>query len=268
MTQTQTTQTAPDFRQLLESAVTDPGVVSRAYFAFHNYSFGNQLLAYAQCKERGIQPAPLATFPAWKAKGRFVRKGEKAIVLCMPITLKRKTTDESGEESEDAACFTRFVYKPHWFVLSQTDGADVEPEPLPEWDRARALSALDITEVPFEHMDGNCQGLAGARSIAVSPVAELPEKTRFHELAHVVLGHTSETELTDSEKTPRTIREVEAESVALLCLAALNLPGADHCRGYIQAWNTTGEPISERSAQRILKAADQILRAGREAAKE
>jgi hypothetical protein len=26
----------------------------------------------------------------------------------------------------------------------------------------------------------------------VSPLAELPHKTRFHELAHVVLGHTSE----------------------------------------------------------------------------
>jgi hypothetical protein len=39
--------------------------------------------------------------------------------------------------------------------------------------------------------DGNCQGYARQRTIAVSPLAELPEKTRFHELAHVVLGHTS-----------------------------------------------------------------------------
>jgi hypothetical protein len=97
-------------------------------------------------------------------------------------------------------------------------------------------------------------------------VAALPHKTRFHELAHVVLGHTSDAEagVTDSELTPRSLREVEAEAVALVCLEALGLPGAEHCRGYLQLWNERrgAEPIPERSAQRILKAADQILKAG------
>jgi hypothetical protein len=97
-------------------------------------------------------------------------------------------------------------------------------------------------------------------------VAELPHKTRFHELAHVVLGHTAEADagLTDSEVTPRSLREVEAEAVALVCLEALGLPGADHCRGYIQVWNDRrgAEPIPERSDQRIFKTADQILKAG------
>ena len=55
---------------------------------------------------------------------------------------------------------------------------------------------------------------------------------------------------------------MEAESVALLCLAALDLPGAEFSRGYIQAWWGNGNPIPEKSAQRILKVADQILKAG------
>jgi hypothetical protein len=40
---------------------------------------------------------------------------------------------------------------------------------------------------------------------------------------------TSEAEagLTDSDHTPRSLREVEAEAVALVCLEALSLPGAD-----------------------------------------
>jgi len=50
--------------------------------------------------------------------------------------------------------------------------------------------------------------------------------------------------------------------VALLCCAALDLPGVSQSRGYIQSWWGQGNPIPERSAQRILKAADQILRAG------
>ena len=35
---------------------------------------------------------------------------------------------------------------------------------------------------------------------------------------------------------PRNLRECEAESVALLCCAALDLPGVAECRGYIQLW--------------------------------
>jgi hypothetical protein len=270
-----TSATAPQFADLLSRALTEPGVVSRAYSSFHGYSLGNQILAFVQCAERGIPPGPIATFMGWKDKGRYVRKGEKAITLCQPVTVKRKPAGDQplpADGPEPAAdqqpeVFTRFIYRPHWFVLSQTDGQDVEPAPIPSWDQARALDTLGVVEEPYTATDGNCQGYARQRTIAVSPVAELPHKTRFHELAHVVLGHTSEAGagLTDSETTPRSLREVEAEAVALVCLEALELPGAEHCRGYLQHWNERrgAEPIPERSAQRIFKAADLILRAGR-----
>ena len=254
------------FADLLARAVTEAGIVSQAYSAFHGFSLGNQLLAFVQCAERDIEPGPIATFMGWKDKARYVRKGEKALTLCMPITVKRRDDAEETPET-----FTRFIFRPNWFVLAQTDGQPFEPLPLPTWDAARALTALDITEEPFTKTDGNCQGYAHHRTIAVSPVAELPHKTRFHEVAHVVLGHTAEAtgaaQTTDDATTPRSLREVEAEAVALVCLEALGLPGADHCRGYIQHWNARreAEPIPERSAQRILKAADQILRAGRDA---
>jgi hypothetical protein len=133
---------------------------------------------------------------------------------------------------------------------------------MPAWDKDRALSALQISEIPFDHLDGNCLGFARERSIAINPVNPMPHKTRFHELAHVLLGHTSEGSQADSELTPRSLKECEAESVALLCCAALDLPGVECCRGYIQGWWGQGNPIPERSAQRILKVADQILKAG------
>jgi hypothetical protein len=150
-------------------------------------------------------------------------------------------------------------------VLAQTDGAALASASMPAWDAARALTALDVAEVPFDVLDGNVLGFARARTIAVSPITPLPHKTRFHELAHVLLGHTAEGEQADGERTPRSLRECEAEAVALLCCAALELPGVEQCRGYIQAWWGAGHPIPERSAQRILKAADQILKAGSEA---
>jgi antirestriction protein ArdC len=250
------------FAHLLESAINEPGLISSAYSAFHNYSLGNQLLALAQCTTRGIAPGPIATFQRWKELGRYVRKGEKAITLCRPVTVKRA---KLADDSEEQAAATFFVYKPLWFVLAQTEG-----EPLPEpqtasWDRVAALASLDVTEIPFDAMNGNVMGFARERSIAINPVNPMPHKTRFHELAHVVLGHTAEGTLNDDERTPRNLRECEAESVALLCCAALNLPGVEFSRGYIQSWWGAGNPIPERSAQRILKAADSILRAGRAA---
>jgi antirestriction protein ArdC len=262
------TPTTAQFSDLLEQAITEPGIISKAYTAFHGYSIGNQLLALVQCAERGVAPGPIATFMGWKDKGRYVRKGERAIVLCMPVTAKRKATDDPASDDHATATFTRFVFRPHWFVLSQTDGQDAEPTPIPEWDQSRALATLDITEEPFSMMDGNCQGYARQRSIAVSPVAALPHKTRFHELAHVLLGHTSEGDQHDGELTPRDLRECEAEAVAMVCCAALGLEGVDQSRGYIQSWWGQGNPIPERSAQRILKAADQILKAGAAGAEE
>src|SRR5262245_26187194 len=137
---TMTTTTEKTFADLLHEADTVPGRINAAYGAFHNYSLGNMLLALGQCEAREIPLGPPATFMGWKEKGRFVRKGQKAIVLCMPVTVTRKdaTTDPVTGEPADAH-FTRFVYKPHWFVLAQTDGADAAAVTLPDWNGARAL---------------------------------------------------------------------------------------------------------------------------------
>jgi antirestriction protein ArdC len=93
-------------------------------------------------------------------------------------------------------------------------------------------------------------------------VAQLPNKTLLHETGHVVLGHTLEHTFVDSEQTPRNLREVEAEGVALVCCEALGFEGAEFCRGYIQSWLKT-DSIPEASAKKILGAAQRILAAGR-----
>lgn len=252
----------PNFSTLLLEAVNKPGTIMKAYSAFHNYSLGNQLLAMIQCQLRGIDPGPINTFPKWQNLGRHVKKGQKALTLCMPVTVKRKEKHETGEEHD--ASFTTFVYKARWFVLAQTEGKTVDFTTVPEWHVDKALSELDVKRVPFAGTDGNCQGYARKREIAVSPIAQLSHKTLFHEMGHVILGHTSEADFNDTERTPKTLREIEAEAVAMLCCEALDLEGAEFCRGYIQEWlkRVRGSVIPEKSAQKILRAADQILKAG------
>lgn len=262
----------PDWSQLLVDAVTKPGVVSSAYSHFWSYSVGNQLLAMFECMARGIEPGPIHTFKGWLAIGRCVRKGERAIRLCMPVTWTRKqepatyVEPDAGERKEQELLVRRrFVFKPHWFVLSQTDGDPYTPVDTPAWREDLACHVLMIDREPFRHADGNCQGYAVDRRFAVSPVAYAPERTMFHEIGHIVLGHCAEAMgLSDhGELTPKDVREVEAEAVSYVICQALGL--TDHereSRGYLQHW--LGErAIDARSAQRIFHAADRILRAGR-----
>jgi len=244
------------WNELLTRAVNEPGVIHSAYSAFHTYSTGNQLAALFQCMERGIQPGPLRTYKAWQAAGRQVRRGEKALWLCMPMVVKDKVRVDQNGDPKRATIFT---WKPYWFVMSQTDGETMPVAALPEWNEENALAGLNITRVEFAHTNGNVAGYAKDRTVAVSPIAPLPYKTLFHELAHVVLGHTDHED--HDANLPRSLREVEAESVAMLVLESLGLDGAEYCRGYIQNW-LESESIPDASAGRIFSAADKILKAG------
>jgi hypothetical protein len=220
--------------ELLQEAVEKPGRMLGAYTAFHNYSFGNALLALEQCTRRNLQPGPLNTYHGWLERKRQVRKGEKGITLCMPTPFKRTAeTDGVQEETTEPQTCYAFRFRAYWFVLVQTEGEDTYTPPIPGFDIDTALRTLNITRTSFEKMNGNIQGFANGREIAVNPVAALTYKTTFHEVAHIVLGHTASEKFVDNEQTARHIREVEAESVALICCEPLGLDGADFCRGYV-----------------------------------
>jgi antirestriction protein ArdC len=246
------------YNQLLQEAVNKPGVLSKCYSRFHSYSLGNQLWAWLQSLEHKLDLGPIATYKQWQSLGRQVKKGSEAIYLTLPVIIDEK--DANGNKTGKQKRL--FLPKKNWFFLSQTEGDEyVETIKSAVWDKERAFKALDITQIPFDKTDGNCQGFARGRSVAVSDIAVLPHKTLFHEIAHVTLGHTLEHELEDSELTPQDIKEVEAESVAYILCQLLGLPGEQESRGYIQHW-LNGQSIDDKSAKRIFSAADKILKAG------
>jgi len=230
------------------------------------------LLAALQLLAKGLPLAPIASFNAWREKGRFVKKGEKAICLFMPVSVKRRADKNAPTEpavSAEAAVavdgggtFNKFMLRPNWFSLNQTEGDEFIAESItPAWDAATAMAALDIVEEPFEHLQGNYLGYACGRSIGISPLNPLKHKTRFHEMAHVVLGHTADADMHDDEALTRQIEEAEAEGVAYLLCALLDLPGQAESRFYIQSW-LQGAELPEKCAKRIFGAADRIMKAG------
>jgi hypothetical protein len=114
--------------------------------------------------ERGIEPGPINTFPGWLSLNRQVKRGEKAIELCMPLTRSRE--NESGEREH---FISSFIWKRRWFVISQTEGEAIPPVEIPAWSKEAALKNLDITEIPFDSTNGNTQGFARKRDIARRP---------------------------------------------------------------------------------------------------
>lgn len=271
---------------LLARAIAEPGLLSRAYRAFHQYSIGNQLLALVECDQRGLDPGPMATYRGWQEKGRQVRRGERAIALWMPIVGKRQPTEAEPDPAPDAkqapgrSFGSRFIMTPRWFVVGQTDvipyddePASIEapePEPIGElhWDSALALTVLEVVKQPYGMVNGNTQGYSNptARTMAINPVAADWLKTTFHELGHILLHAEANVQQLHADLSVRSQVECEAEAVVLLCLDALGRPGAEHARGYIQHWAAVGgidRPFDGPTARRIIKAADEILKAGR-----
>jgi antirestriction protein ArdC len=240
--------------ELLEKAVNEPGLLSKAFKTFHGYSIGNQMLVLVQCMMKGIEPGPMAGYKKWQKLGRQVQAGEKAMGIWIPITYT--VENEDGEEEQRLT----FKWSNSIFVLGQTDGDEVEWPETPGFDRVQCLEAFGLSEKNFDMTRGNVGGYAnGDGEIAVNPIADRPMQIWIHEVAHQVLGHQNG----DNKITDRRERELEAESVAMIVGDTLELDGLEYSRGYIQHWWGKGHEVSEATARRIFSAANKILEAGR-----
>lgn len=239
----------------MEEALNMPGSLSSVYSRFYSYSVGNQILLFMQ----GVTE-PVATYGRWAEMNRQVKKGSKAKAILRPITIKSKDeVDDQGKPKQ----FTKFKLVNALFTASETEGDDLPEFVPPEWNEETALSALDIKRVPFESLDGNTQGYSFERNVAINPVAAYPLKTLFHELGHVVLGHTTPDKI-EEYQAHRGVKEFQAEATAYLCMndvGATEQMDAAGSRGYIQHW-LHGETPPDSAIREVFKAVDTILRAG------
>jgi hypothetical protein len=260
--------------QLLNEVLTKKGMIDSCFKQFHNYSFGNLLLAYFQIEQlkkdgHDVTFGPFATYKRWAELGRKVKPapegmgGKWGIVMCSPRQFKKVDPKTENEEFG-----TYFTYSRKWFALSQTD--EVEPQEkedkIPNWDFKKALENLEIKEVEFEYHDGNCMGYATGRKIAINPICKFANSVRFHEIAHIVLGHTIGIEMSDTVELEKSMKEVEAESVAYI-LSSINGESEKNLelsRGYIQGWfkHNKLEEIPAKNATNIFNAVETILKAG------
>lgn len=259
-------QTRIDWQKLLDEALTAPGNLGNTYSRFHEYSITNCFLFMMQ----GVRE-PVASFNRWKSLGRHVIKGAKAKEVIVPLLITEKPPeDETLEEKrERVARLVGFKLVRGVFALSDTEGKDLPPAPVPGWDLQKALDKLGIREVPFEEMNFNVQGYSRGLEFAINPLPVNRNRTVFHELGHITLGHTLPHSY-EEYRTHRGIKEFEAEATSYLSMNEVGLldeESASHSRAYIQHWLGEERP-DDKSIQRVFRATEAILRAGRVAVTE
>ena len=261
--QTQKENFKVNYSDLLSEVLTKKGTVSTCFSMFHNYSINNQFLLYWQLHCKGVEPSPCNSYDRWKALGRQVRKGESGMYLWRPISKSVKVKDSVTGEEKTVSMLKGFKFMKGAFSFDQTDaivGKDYKANnfQVPDFDFNKVYDFYGIKLVPFTKLNGNIQGYAHTkeRTLAINPVADEPEMTILHEVAHIALKHFEVDYGND-------LKELEAEAVAYIVGSVLGLSeeNLSHSRGYIQGW-FKGNEIPEKNAKAIMSKAQKILELG------
>ena len=231
---------------------------------FHDYSFANSRLIWAQALARGITPSRVAGYRMWQQLGRQVRRGEHGLQILAPVIAK--VTPESSDEEERRVVGFRVV---RVFDIAQTDG-----EPLPEvtavlvegdlpshWERVGELiigAGFGLQVADLDRL-GDANGITDWQQREVVVRASLPGAQRFktaiHELAHIRLHEPT----TEGRPHCRGIVEVEAESVAYMVCAALGIDSTAYSLPYVASWSGGDVDKVTATANRVIGCARHLL---------
>lgn len=207
---------------------------------FHHYSWGNVMLIVTQKPDA----THVAGFNTWKTLGRFVKKGEKGIVVIAPMRIKPKEQPADAGEDRTILRF-KAVYV---FDVSQTDGeslpefARVGGNPNGHTDRLKTLVAEKSITLEYSADIGSAHGLSHGGKITLRPDLSPAEEfsTLTHELAHELLHRGDR-----RKEMSKTVRETEAEAVAFVVCQAIGLDLNGAAADYIQLYNGDKNTLAE-----------------------
>ncbi len=215
---------------------------------FHRYSWGNVLLIASQRPEA----THVAGFHTWHDLERWVKKGEKGIMILAPMLVRQKdkepsptpATDTKRDEAIRLAGFrTAYV-----FDVAQTEG-----RPLPEFaktsgnpaeygEKVKALVAKQGISVEYDPGIAPAQGMSSGGRIRLVPGLSSAEEfsVLVHELAHEMLHHRK-----DVAMPPKLVRETQAEAVAFVVCRAVGLETNTAAADYISLYNGDKKTLAE-----------------------
>jgi antirestriction protein ArdC len=228
----------------------------KAIGRFHRYSLHNVLLIESQKPNASY----VAGFRTWNELGRFVRKGEKAILILAPILRRKSESEDEIQEQRTAIAGFRAAYV---CDVSQTDGQElpqigmVEGDPHEYGERLRAFASGQGIAVEYSDTIAPARGMSSGGKVTLLP-GQLPAEefsTLAHELAHELLHRRDR-----RADTSRSVRETEAEATAFVVCHAIGLETNSAASDYIQLWKGDVQLLTE-SLGYIRQAASAMLAA-------
>lgn len=237
------------------------------------FSFMNQIWLMIQGSS-----GHTATYNGWRKLGRTVVKGAKAVTVLKPVMVPEKGSDGKPVLNADGKAVMRLVGFQSLNQFRVEDTVDLATgekgytPPPPPVDVTHDFEAwkhlLPVFEEQFKvsitFVDDTGNGTNGFfrfsdRAIVVKTGGRSSGavfRTLCHELAHSELHP-------DASHDERSVREMEAESVAAVVCRAMGMPTDGYSFNYVAVWageNADGlDKKIKASGQNITRAADKIL---------
>jgi antirestriction protein ArdC len=224
---------------------------------FHRYSLRNVMLIASQ--------KPTAThvagFNTWHRLGRFVKKGEKGILILAPIVRRKNETREQNETDESStAVGFRAAYV---FDITQTDGQElpaigsINGDPREYREGLAKFVVEQGIALEYSEDIAPARGTSAGGKITLLPGQSPAEEfaTLAHETAHELM-HKAERR----SSTTKRVRETEAEAVAFVVCSAIGLETGSAAQDYIGLYGGDAKLLTE-SLEFVQRTATQILNA-------
>jgi len=229
---------------------------------FHTYSFGNIMLVARQKPEA----TNIAGIRTWNSLGRFVKRGEKGILILAPMIGQKRSREEEPSEEEQHDHTQPRLYGFHAvyvFDISQTEGKDLPTLTEVSGDvsgyRERLFKFVESQnlELSFSDRIAPSKGLSHGGKITLLPGMEPAEEfsTLVHEIAHEMLHRGDR-----RTHTTKRVRETEAEAVAFVVCQSAGLQNGTASQDYIQLWQGDANLLRE-SLEAVQQTATVILTA-------
>src|SRR5215475_6012243 len=238
----------------------------KAMARFHTYSFGNVMLIARQ-KPNATNVAGVR---AWNSLGRFVKRGEKGILILAPTVGHRRSrqneiatdikTDNTADERKPEPQLVGFraVYV---FDITQTEGKELVTLTEVSGDvsgyRERLFKFVEgqNVELSFSERIAPAKGLSHGGKITLLSGMQPAEEfsTLVHEIAHEMLHRGDRRTM-----TTKKVRETEAEAVAFVVCQPIGLRNGTASQDYIQLWHGDANLLRE-SLEAVQQTAAVIL---------
>lgn len=232
-------------RELLTSEGWQRWIRVRATNGLARYSLRNQWILASECARRGITPTYVAGFRAFLALNRCVRKGETAIRILAPVTVKER--DAAGEETGEKRVFFRSVPVFDVAMTSPLPGTDPAPlappaQPIDGDSHADLIVPLQRLgrelgyqvqrrDLPADGPQGWCDPKRKEIVVGIGP-ANREVRTLVHELSHALgLGYA---------QYGRDRAEILVDCVTYCVLGAAGLDVGGEAIPYVAGWGEDG----------------------------